>query len=365
MAAQPGPEADEDAFADNQRFDQHRDNQQDADKGRNGAGGEREDCLDLHLLAVDHGDAGYGQALAQHLVDEDGEEGTDETADDTAAAAENGGAADDHGGDDDQLGAEPVLRGDALVLRDRHQARNRRAQRRQQVGTHPHPPRRNAGIDRGLLVAAGSEGFVAPPRLGEHDGADRDDRQRNRNLVVEPKQAVARPGVELAELEEPAIVRSLQRIKNRLPAGQAENEPSADEQYGQRRDERGHAQERDQYAVDEADQCAEQEANQDRREDAEIVVVGVEHVGEGDTDQAVGRADRQVEILVGDDEGHADRHDRVARGIAEQRLECVGRQEELGIDEGAEDVEQRHHDEEANLPATDELGRAAAKRGRK
>ena len=125
----------------------------------------------------------------------------------------------------------------------------------------------------------------------------------------------------------------------------------------------GHAQDRDQHAVDEADDGAEHKADEDRRPDAEIVVIGIEDIGEDDADQAEGRADREIEILVGDDEGHADGHDGVARGIAQQRLEGVGRAEEFGIDEGADDIEERHHDQEADLPAAEELRRAPAERG--
>ena len=66
-----------------------------------------------------------------------------------------------------------------------------------------------------------------------------------------------------------------------------------------------------------------------------IVVVGIEDVGEGDADQPEGGADREVEILVGDDEGHADGHDGIARAVAQQRLEGVERAEEIRVDEGA------------------------------
>ena len=66
----------------------------------------------------------------------------------------------------------PDCGGDALVLRDRHQAGDRGAERDEQVGADPHPAGRDAGIDRGLLVAAGGEGLVAPAGLGEHEGAD-------------------------------------------------------------------------------------------------------------------------------------------------------------------------------------------------
>ena len=59
-----------------------------------------------------------GTALAQHLVDQHDQDRAEAGADDAAAAAEDRGAADDHRGDDDQLGAEAVLRRDALVLGD-------------------------------------------------------------------------------------------------------------------------------------------------------------------------------------------------------------------------------------------------------
>ena len=159
------------------------------------------------------------------------------------------------------------------------------------------------------------------------------------------------------------ILGCLGRIENRLAARQAEDEAAPDEKHRQRGDERGHAQDRDEDAVDEADDRAQHKAEQDRRNDPEIVMVGIENIGEGDADEAEGRPDREVEVLIGDDERHADGHDGIARGIAQQRLEGVGRDEEFGVDEGADDIEQRHHDEEADLPAADELRRAPAERG--
>ena len=46
---------------------------------------------------------------------------------------------------------------------------------------------------------------------------------------------------------------------------------------------------------------------------------------------------------------------RVARGVAQQRLEGVGRAEEVRVEVGADQIEERHHDEEADLPAAHEL----------
>ena len=56
--------------------------------------------------------------------------------------------------------------------------------------------------------------------------------------------------------------------------------------------------------------------------------------------QPVERADRQVEILVDDDESHADRHHAIARGIAHDRGESGTRPEKPGIDVDAGKVEQ-------------------------
>ena len=63
----------------------------------------------------------------------------------------------------------PACGDDALVLGDRHQAGERGAERGEQIGADAHPARRDAGVDRGLLVAAGGEGLVAPAGLGEHE----------------------------------------------------------------------------------------------------------------------------------------------------------------------------------------------------
>ena len=201
------------------------------------AGREKCACTSIGSpLIIRH--AGDRHALAQHLVDEDGQQRAEEAAEHAAASAEDRGAADDDGRDDDQLGAETALRGCALVLRDGHQAGDGRAERGEEIGADAHPARRNAGVDRRQLVAACGERLVAPAGLGEHDGADRDDDQRERDLIVEA------PGVELAELEEPVIVARLDRIEDRLAAGQPEDEAAADEEHRQRGDEGRHAQER-------------------------------------------------------------------------------------------------------------------------
>ena len=277
------------------------------------------------------------------------EQRTDETPDNAAAAPKNGGATDDDGGNDDQLGAQSVLRGYALVLRRRHQAGHRGAERRQQIGANPHPSRRDAGVDRRLLVAAGREGLVAPAGLGEDHGSHRHDDQRDLDLIVEA------PGVELAEPEEPAIICSLFRVENRLATRQAENEATADQEDGERRDEGRDAQDGDEHAIDQANERSQHQARENGRHHAEVIVVGVEHVCEGDTDKAECRSDRQVEILVGDDERHANGHHRIARGVAQKRLGRVEGDEEFRIDEGARDVEERHHDQQARFPATKQL----------
>ena len=44
------------------------------------------------------------------------------------------------------------------------------------------------------------------------------------------------------------------------------------------------------------------------------------------------RADREVEVLVDDDEGHADRHDAEAGGVAQDGGDRVAGAEEAGID---------------------------------
>ena len=135
--------------------------------------------------AVDLDGPGRRPALAQHLVDEHREHGAEAASDHPAPAAEDRSAADDDGGDHDQFGAEAELRRHALVLGNRHEAGQRRAQRRQEIGADAHPARWNAGIDRRLLVAAGGECLIAPARLGQHERADDGDDKENHDLIVE------------------------------------------------------------------------------------------------------------------------------------------------------------------------------------
>ena len=76
--------------------------------------------------------------------------------------------------------------------------------------------------------------------------------------------------------------------------------------------------------------------------------------------EAEGRADRKIQLLVDDDEGHADREHAVARGVAQDGKERVGRTEEGRIEIEAGRVEEGHDDEEADLPAAEEERSLAA-----
>ena len=90
------------------------------------------------------------------------------------------GAAHDHGGDHDELGALAVLRGDALVLRDVHQPRERRRERRDHIGADARAGRRDAGVTRRLLIAADGGRLIAGARLAERDGAEERDQGKDR-----------------------------------------------------------------------------------------------------------------------------------------------------------------------------------------
>ena len=206
--------------------------------------------------------------------------------------------------------AEAVLRGDALVLGDRHQAGERRAERRDQVGADAHPVRRDAGIDRRLLVAAGGEGLVAPAGLGEHERADRRRRRRRSTIWLLKPQALVSPswkkqrillrlGRDRRSIWPPVRPSTKPRPMNSMvsvamkagtfrmvtstPLIRPISVPSSRQTSDRRR------------------RC------RDRDRSARTAIEKTTR------DQAVGRADRQVEVLVDDDEGHADRHHAEAR----------------------------------------------------
>ncbi len=306
-AADGRPNAREESPPDDVGLDQHGSDQQYPDESRHGTGGQRPNGIHLDLLAVDDHDPGDRHSLAQHLVDQDDQKGAQEAAQHPSASAENGGAANDHCGDHDELAQQAGLRGDAFVLRNGHQARQGRAQGGEDVRPDADPCRRNAAVGRCLLVAAGGQRFVAPSGLGQHDGADGDTKDRDGDLVVEP------PEVGFAELKEAAERLSLERIEDRASAGQAENNPATDEEHRQRRDERGNAKQGDQHTVDDSDGRADRNGQCDGGTDFQVEPVRVESQGKYDGRQAERRSDRQVQIPVGDDEGHAYRHDRDTR----------------------------------------------------
>jgi hypothetical protein len=161
-------------------------------------------------------------------------------------------------------------------------------------------------------------------------------------------------------MEEQRVLPGLRGIEDRFAAREPKHDAAPDQQHGQRRDEGWDLKDRDQDPVGQTDQKAEAEADQDPGNRSHIVEARRKCDREDDRDQPEGRADGKVEILVDDDEGHADRHHRVARRVAQQGVKGLGRAEEIRVDEAAAEVEQRHQDEKAGLPAADELGRRAA-----
>ena len=135
--------------------------------------------LHNNLFVSDIDDPRDREALAQHLVDQHDQGRAENRAQHTPAPARNRGPAHDHRGDHNQFRTLPVLRRYALVLRDNHQPRNTRRQRRDQIGPHPDPACRNPRIARGLLIAANRIGFVSRPRLRQREHADHGNDKEN------------------------------------------------------------------------------------------------------------------------------------------------------------------------------------------
>ena len=161
-------------------------------------------------------------------------------------------------------------------------------------------------------------------------------------------------------MKKPGVVRSLGRIGNVLASREAKHHATANEQNGERCDEGRHPQDCDQHAIDQADHGAKENTEQKCGGEAVIIMARREDNREGNTDEAKGRADRKIDILVDDDKCHAHRHDAVAGGIAQQRMKRVGGAKECGIDEGASDVEQRHEAKQTRFPSANKLRRGAA-----
>ena len=161
-------------------------------------------------------------------------------------------------------------------------------------------------------------------------------------------------------MEESGIIPSLDFEGDVLAAGEAENHAATDEQHRQRRDEGRHFQDRDHEAVDQPDRQTHNEAPGDGRPDAHVEIGRRENHAEDRRRQAERRPDRQIQLLVNDDEGHADREHAVARGVAQNRKERVGRSEKSRIEIEPARVEDRHNDEKADLPASEQEGSLAA-----
>ena len=145
-----------------------------------------------------------------------------------------------------------------------------------------------------------------------------------------------------------------------LASGDAEDHAPPDEQHRQRGDECGHFKDGDQEAIDQPDRKPHDEAPDDSRPYPHIEIGRSEDHPEDRGCEAEGRADRKVQLLVDDDESHADREHAVARGVAQDGKERIGRTEEGRIEIEAGGVEDSHDSEEADLPAAkDERSLAA------
>ena len=154
----------------------------------------------------------------------------------------------------------------------------------------------------------------------------------------------------------------LGRIVDGASAGQAENDAAADEQHCQRRDERGYAEQGDQHAVDDSDRRTDRNGQGDGGTDVEAEPVRVEREREHDGRHAECRSDRQVQILVRDDEGHANRHDGDTGRVAQQRVQRVAGAEERRIDRRAHGKQDGDHAQQADLPGSGQLGGRAPER---
>ena len=160
-------------------------------------------------------------------------------------------------------------------------------------------------------------------------------------------------------MEEGGIIPSLDFEGDVLAAGEAENYAPADEQHGQRRDESRNFEDGDHEAVDQPDRQTHDEAPAHGRPDAHVEIGRREDHAEDRRRETEGRADREVQLPVDDDEGHADREHPVARGVSQDGKERVGRSEKGGIEIEPARVENRHNDEEAHLPASEQEGSLA------
>ena len=293
-------------------LDEDGDDQDDAEEGGNRAGRQLRHRRYHGGVAVAEIDrAGGGHAFAENLVDEPDENRAEAGAEDSPAAAENRRSPDDDRRNGDELQTEAGQRIGVLVLRDAHEPRGHRAKRGQHIGAHPHEAGVDAGVTRRLLVAADRIGRPADRRIRKGGGGDGGGNDEEDDLVVEAE------GVDFAEMEEGRKFPRLDLERDVLASGDAENHASPDEQHRQRGDERRHFENGDQQAVDQSDREPHDEAPDDSRPYPHVEIGRSEDHPKDRSCEAEGRADRKVQLLVDDDEGHADRKHAVARGVAQ------------------------------------------------
>ena len=114
-------------------------------------------------------------------------------------------------------------------------------------------------------------------------------------------------------------------------------------------------------AVDQADECADDEAGDDAGRGAVVV-----HRDRGDQrDEARHHADREVDLASRENIGHADRHDRDHRGLAEDVEQIVRLEEALVVQRRREEREDQHEAEIGDVlaPVREERRRAGLGNG--
>ena len=272
-------------------------------------GGDDDDAAD-HVLEEGI-DLQLVERVVEHREDEDAADG----AEHPAAAARERGAAEHHGRD--RLEVVAALLADRRRARaepaGEEQARQRGAERADDVGEDDRAVRAHAGEARDLLVAADRVQAEAEARVAQQEVDDRHDagEQEHRHRD-DPEARVA-------------------EVLERLPDGPRRTvvavvHVALDDQPGaERRDERVDAELRDHEAVAEPDDDAERDDGEDARD--HVGVLAVHHLGGDQRAEADHVRDREVERAGEDDDGLAGRDDAERDGALQHVHDVADGQE--------------------------------------